>query len=120
MTLFTHLAYEDPYLPLAFYTNFSPIGPRDPDKGRNSMLYYDDEISSAVDDTSLELDDDARIEKVKAAQKLIMQKEGPMINIYSSVGFTGRRSWYKGIVRGRGSFGLFNGRAWIDTGMRRS
>jgi peptide/nickel transport system substrate-binding protein len=119
MTLFTHLAYEDPYLPLAFYTTFSPIGPKD-ERGRSNMAYYDQEISDAVNATSLELDQAPRIEKVKAAQKLIMRKEAPMINLYSSVDFTGRRSWYKGWITGRGSFGLFNGRAWIDTSMRGS
>lgn len=119
ITLFTHLAYEDPYLPLAFYTNFSPIGPRD-ERGRNNMLYFDQEISDAVNETALELDQAARVEKVAAAQKLIIQKEAPMINLYSSVSFTGRRSWYKGWIAGRGSFGLFNGRAWIDSSMRGS
>ena len=119
ITLFTHLEYEEPYLPLAFYTNFSPIGPKD-ERGRTNMAFYDQEISDAVDATSLEIDQDARIEKVQAAQKLIMQKEGPMINLYSSVNFTGRRSWFKGWISGRGNFGLFNGRAWIDTSMRGS
>jgi peptide/nickel transport system substrate-binding protein len=119
ITLFTHLPYEDPYLPLAFYTKSSPIGRRT-DQGRNNMAFYDQEITDAVDATSRELDDSARADKVKAAQRLIMKKEGPMINVYSSVDFTGRRSWYKGISTGRGSFGLFNGRAWIDTGMRGS
>lgn len=120
MTLFTHLAYEDPYLPLAFYTTFSPIGPRDDAKGRNSMLFYDQEIDDAVDASSLELELEPRIEKVKAAQRLIMQKEAPMINLYSSVSFTGRWNWLKDVVIGRGSFGLFSGRTWIDTGLRGS
>jgi peptide/nickel transport system substrate-binding protein len=119
MTLFTHLPYEDAYLPLAFYTTFSPIGPRN-EQGRNSMLYYDQEIDDAVDASSLELDLEPRIEKVKAAQKLIMAKEAPMINIYSSTSFTGRWNWLRGVVDGRGSFGLFNGRAWIDTNLRGS
>lgn len=119
MTLFTHLPYEDPYLPLAFYTTFSPIGPRN-EQGRNSMLYYDDAVDAAVDASSLELDLDARVEKVKAAQKLIMAKEGPMINIYSSVSFGARWHWYKGVVEGRGSFGLFNGKSWIDENLRGS
>jgi peptide/nickel transport system substrate-binding protein len=120
MTLFTHLAYEDPYLPLAFYTTFSPIGPRDEAKGRNSMLFYDQEIDDAVDASSLELDLDARIEKVQAAQRLIMRKESPMINLYSSVSFNARWHWLKGVVEGRGSFGLFNGRSWIDSALRGS
>ena len=119
MTLFTHLPYEDPYLPLAFYTTYSPIGPRNPE-GRNSMLYYDQEIDDAVDASSLELELEPRIQKVQDAQRLIMQKEAPMINLYASVGFTGRWHWLKGVVDGRGSFGLFNGRAWIDANLRGS
>ena len=119
MTLFTHLPYEDPYLPLAFYTTYSPIGPRNPE-GRNSMLYYDQEIDDAVDASSLELELEPRIQKVQDAQRLIMEKEAPMINLYSSVGFTGRWHWLKGVVDGRVSFGLFNGRAWIDANLRGS
>jgi peptide/nickel transport system substrate-binding protein len=119
MTLFTHLPYEDPYLPLAFYTSFSPIGPGDP-RGRNSMLYFDEEVDTAVNEASADLNLDTRIEKVKAAQKVIMEKEAPMINIYSSVSFTGRRNWLKNVVIGRGSYGLFNGKVWIDTAMRGS
>ncbi len=119
MTLFTHLPYEDPYLPLAFYTSFSPIGPNDP-RGRNSMLFFDTEIDDAVNAASAELDLDPQIEKVKQAQKLIMQKEGPMINLYSSVTFSARHKWLKGVVTGRGSFGLFNGRVWVDSSLRGS
>jgi peptide/nickel transport system substrate-binding protein len=118
MTLFTHLAYEDPYLPLAFHTTFSPIGPTDQPEGRNSMLFFDQEISDAVDASSLELELEPRRQKVEEAQRLIMQKESPMINIYSSVNFIGRHTWYKDWIEGRGSFGLFNGRAWIDSNMR--
>jgi len=120
MTLFTHLAYEDPYLPLAFYTSFSPIGPSDPAKGRNSMIFFDDDVDAAVNAASAELELEPRIEKVKAAQKVIMEKEGPMINLYASVNFTGRHNWLKGVITGRGSYGLFNGRTWIDTAMRGS
>ena len=118
MTFFTHLPYEDPYLPLAFFTTYSPIGPIDEQKGRNSMLFYDQEISDAVDAASLELELEPQIEKVKAAQRLIMQKEAPMINLYSPVGFGARWHWLKGVVEGRGSFGLFNGRSWIDSRLR--
>jgi ABC-type transport system substrate-binding protein len=118
MTLFTHLAYEDPYLPLAFYTNASPIGPVDDELGRNGMVYYDQDITDAVDATALELDLEPQIAKVQDAQRLIMDKEAPMINIYSGVSFGARWHWYKDLVEGRGSFGLFNGKAWIDSSLR--
>jgi peptide/nickel transport system substrate-binding protein len=120
MTVFTHLPYEDPYLPLAFFTNYSPIGPVDRPEGRNSMLYFDQEISDAVDESALEMDLDARIERVNEAQRLIMEKSAPMLNLYSSYSFTGRRHWYRGWITGRGSYGLFNGRAWIDSSLRGS
>jgi peptide/nickel transport system substrate-binding protein len=120
MTLFTHLPYEDAYLPLAFYTDTSPIGPQDPVRGRNNMGFFDDEVIAAADAAARELELEPRIEKVKEAQRVIIRKWGPMLNLYSSVSFGARWHWFKGVVTGRGSFGLFNGRAWIDTGLRGS
>lgn len=120
MTLFTHLPYEDPFLPLGFYTDSSPIGPLDAVKGRNNMGFFDDEIIAAADAAALELELEPRIEKVKEAQRLIIRKWGPMLNLYSGVSFGARWHWFKGVVTGRGSFGLFNGRSWIDTGLRGS
>ena len=84
----------------------------------NGMVYYDQDITDAVDATALELDLEPQIAKVQDAQRLIMEKEAPMINIYSGVSFGARWHWYKGLVEGRGSFGLFNGKAWIDSSLR--
>jgi ABC-type transport system substrate-binding protein len=120
LTLFTQLPYEDPYLPLGFYTNQAPIGPLDDPRGRNNMGFFDDEVIAAADAAALELDVDARIEKVREAQRLIIRKWGPMLNLYSSVDFTARWNWYKGWTTGQGSYSLFNGRAWIDTALRGS
>jgi peptide/nickel transport system substrate-binding protein len=120
MTLFTHLAYEDPYIPTSWYTTFAPIGLREEDGRRNGMAYYDQEISDAVDATALELDLEPRANAVKDVQRLIMEKEPPAINMYSGVSFGARWHWYKDLVEGRGSFGLFNGRAWIDSSLRDS
>ena len=120
MTTFTHLPYEDPYLPLGFYTNSSPIGPLDPVKGRNNMGFFDDDISAAADAAARELELAPRIEKVREAQRLIIRKWGPMLNLFSEVSFSARWHWLKGTVSGRGSFALFNGRSWIDTRLRGS
>ncbi|MBI4570535.1 MAG: ABC transporter substrate-binding protein [Chloroflexi bacterium] len=120
MTLFTQLPYEDPYLPLGFYTNQAPIGPQDDPRGRNNMGFFDDEVIAAADAAARELDLDARVEKVREAQRLIIRKWGPMLNLYSSVDFSARWNWYKGWTTGQGSYSLFNGRAWIDTALRGS
>jgi peptide/nickel transport system substrate-binding protein len=120
MTLFTHLPYEDPYLPLAFYTNQSPIGPIDDPRGRNNMGFFDDEVIAAAEAAAAELEFEPRRQLVDTAQRLIMAKAGPMLNLYSSVDFGARWHWMKGVVTGRGSYGLFNGRVWIDTALRGS
>ena len=117
MTSYTQLPYDDPSFPLVFFTSHSALGVDEP-RGRNNMDFFDDEITAAADAVDAELDGELRTELVKDAIRLIMEKEAPMINLFSAVSFTGRRHWYKGWVTGRGSFGAFNGRNWIDTNIR--
>ena len=107
MTAFQHLPYEDPDLPLRFY--LGGAGDR-----KNFMGYQDAEVDAAVLAAAGELDETARIEKVKAAQKVIMKKSAPMLNLFSEIGYGGRYSYVKGSVTGRGSFGLFNRTNWLD------
>ena len=107
MTAFQHLPYEDPDLPLRFY--LSGEGDR-----KNFMGYQDAEVDAVVLAAASELDETARIEKVKAAQKVIMKKSSPMLNLFSEIGYGGRYSYVKGSVTGRGSFGLFNRTNWLD------
>ncbi len=107
MTCFQHLAYEDPDLPLRFYLGAE--GDR-----KNFMGYKDAEVDAAVLAAAKELDETARIEKVKAAQKVIMKKYAPMLNIFSEIGYGGRYAYVKGSISGRGSYGLFNRTNWLD------
>jgi len=107
MTCFQHLPYEDPDLPLRFYLGAE--GDR-----KNFMGYKDAEVDAAVLAAAQELDEKARIEKVKAAQKVIMKKYSPMLNIFSEIGYGGRYSYVKGSISGRGSYGLFNRTSWLD------
>lgn len=102
MTAFTHLPYEDPSLPLSFY--------REP----NFMGYTNDEVEAAFQAAAQELDEERRIDLTKEAQRVIIRNWGPMFNLHSPVSFGARWSYYKGVVEGRGSFGLFNSRAWLD------
>ncbi|HZP56451.1 MAG TPA: ABC transporter substrate-binding protein [Dehalococcoidia bacterium] len=108
LTCFQHLPYEDPDLPLRFY-----LGPGD---GRtdNFMRYQDDTVDAAILAAAKELDEDARIEKTKEAQRAVMRAYAPMFNIFSQISFGGSYSYVKGQITGRGSYGLFNRTTWLD------
>jgi ABC-type transport system substrate-binding protein len=107
ITAFLHLPYEDPDLPLRFYLGAE--GDR-----KNFMDYKDAEVDAAVLAAAQELDETARIEKVKQAQKVIMKKSAPMFNIFSEIGYGARYAYVKGAITGRGSYGLFNRTTWLD------
>jgi peptide/nickel transport system substrate-binding protein len=115
MTAFQHLPYEDVDLPLRFYMG------ADTSTGRpaNFMDYQDADVDSAVLAAAQELDEDARVEKVLEAQRVIMDKASPMFNILSAINFAGRYSYVKGGITGRGSYGLFNRTTWLDDEQRR-
>ena len=107
MTCFQHLAYEDPDLPLRLY--LSGEGDR-----KNFMGYKDAEVDAAVLAAAKELDEHARIQKVKDAQKVIIKKYAPMFNLHSQIGYGARYDYVKGSISGRGSYGLFNRTSWLD------
>ncbi len=121
MTSYTQLPYDDPHYPMSFYTYRPPLdGTGDP-RGRNNMAFFDDEITAAVEDAESTLEHELVIEKVKDVVRLIMEKQGPMINLYAPRGYTARWHWYKGHwPYGRGTYAAFNGKVWIDTKLRGS
>ena len=43
-----------------------------------------------------------------------MKKYAPMLNMYSEIGYGGRRSYVKGGISGRGSYGAFNRTTFLD------
>jgi ABC-type transport system substrate-binding protein len=102
MTSFTHLAYEDPSLPLSFY-----VPP-------NFMGYDDPDVTEAFNAAAGELDEEARIEATRNAQRVLIEKMSPMLNLYSAITYDARWDYFKGAIDGRGSFGLFNSGAWLD------
>ena len=108
MTSFTHLPYEDPYLPMSFFLGSNTSNQPNP------MGYADPEVDAAILGAASELDEEARVQKTKDVQSLLIQKWAPMLNFYSAKTFTTRWDYYKGWVSGRGSFGLFNSRNWLD------
>ena len=107
MMPFTHLAYEDPYLPMSFFLGSNTSNQPNP------MGYADAEVDEAILGAASELDEEARIQKTKDVQSLLIRKWAPMLNFYSARTLTTRWDYYKGVVSGRGSFGLFNSRAWL-------
>ncbi|MBI5287452.1 MAG: ABC transporter substrate-binding protein [Chloroflexi bacterium] len=115
MTCFQHLPYEDVDLPLRFYMG------ADTSSGRpaNFMDYQDADVDAAVLAAAQELDEEARVEKVLEAQRVIMRKSAPMFNVLSAINFGGRYDYVKGSVTGRGSYGLFNRTTWLDDDTRR-
>ena len=102
MTAFFHLPYEDPSLPLSFYA------------APNQMGYEDAEVEAAFLAVAAETDQEAQIEATKEAQRILIRKWAPMLNFYSPITHGARWSYLKGVVDGRGSFGTFNSRAWLD------
>jgi ABC-type transport system substrate-binding protein len=112
MTCFQHLPYEDPDLPLRFY--LGPEGDR-----TNFMRYKEQVVDDAILAAAQELDEEARVEKVNEAQRVIMKQYAPMFNTHSNINFGGRWSYVKGSISGRGSYGLFNRTTWLDDEQRR-
>jgi peptide/nickel transport system substrate-binding protein len=106
MTCFQHLPYEDPDLPLRFYMTGTGI--------TNFMNYDEPKVTEAVLAAAGELDEEERVKKVQDAQRLIMSEYSPMLNMFSFINFSGRYSYVKGSVTGRGSYGLFNRTTWLD------
>jgi peptide/nickel transport system substrate-binding protein len=121
MTVYLQLGYDDPHYPMIFYTTRSALGGYSDPRGRNNMAFFDDEITAAVDDAEATMDSELLIEKVKAVVRLIIEKEAPMINLYAPRYYGARWHWWKGHgPPGRGTYGGFDGRTWIDTRLRGS
>ena len=118
MTSYTQLPYDDPHFPMSFYTTKSPLGDAEDPRGRNNMAYFNEELTAAIDDSEMELDEETRVEKIKNVVQMMIDDEAPMINLYSSISYGARQIWYKGTLpASRGAFAGFNGRSWIDTNL---
>ncbi len=107
MTCFDHLPYEDPDLPLRFFVGGATFG-------SNFMGYDDPKVDQAILAAAQELDENARIQKVMEAQRVVINAWSPMLNIYSPIGYGGRYAYVKGTINRRGSYGLFNRTTWLD------
>ncbi len=119
MTAYTQLPYDDPHFPMSFYTTHSPLGDIEDPRGRNNMAYFNEELTTAIDDSEQELDEEVRVDKIKDVVRMMMADEAPMINLYSSISYGARQAWYKDVwPSSRGAYAGFNGQRWIDTNLR--
>ena len=107
LVVFPTLAYDEPspyFLPL-----LKNIGGRE-----NWSRFFDDELDSRIAQSRTILDDEARFEEMKEIQRLAWEKGSPLIPTFVAKSFTAYWWYVKGRVTGRGSYGLFNGRLYID------
>jgi ABC-type transport system substrate-binding protein len=107
LTCFTHLAYEDPDLPLRFYLSSTA-------DINNFMDYTNEDVDAAILAAAQELDEERRVELTKEAQRVIIDDYAPMLNLYSPISYGGRYAYVKESIDGRGSYALFNSRIWLD------
>ncbi len=79
-TIFTHNPYETPKIPLTMYH-------RDGFGGGSWWQYDNPDVTAAIDAQMQEMDPEARREKVREAQFLILDDWAPMINLYSPMAY---------------------------------
>jgi peptide/nickel transport system substrate-binding protein len=80
----------------------------------NIAGWSDTEVDAAYDDISVTMDLNQRREKVQAFQRLIMQKQPPIIWPFSRFGYVQYRDYVKGIIPGAGDAANYNFRIWLD------
>jgi ABC-type transport system substrate-binding protein len=107
LTCWTHLGWEDPDLPLRFYLSSTA-------DLNNFMDYKNEDVDAAVLAAAEELDEERRVELTKEAQRVIIDDYAPMLNLYSPISYGAYHTYVKELVIGRGSYGLFNSKVWLD------
>jgi peptide/nickel transport system substrate-binding protein len=80
----------------------------------NISGWSDPEVDAAYEDINVTLDVAQRKEKVQAFQRMIMQKQPPIIYLYSPYSYVQIRDSVKGIIPGAGDASSYNFRIWLD------
>jgi peptide/nickel transport system substrate-binding protein len=107
-TVAANLAYENPATPLNFFHSNGVQG------DGNWHGFSDPEVDAAIDEMHRTLDLDERAELCREAQRLILSKDPPMLNVYTGYGYNGRWNYVKGTRPGMGSLGIINKDFWLD------
>jgi len=107
-TVALNLPYESPSYPLNFFHSDGVVG------DGNWHGFSDPEVDAAIDEMDRTLGLDKRAGLAREAQRVIISKDPPMLNVYSGYGYGARWDYVKGTESGRRSLGLFNGDLWLD------
>ncbi len=103
------LAYDDPSSYIGAYAK--QIGGRP-----NWAAFADDELDALVTKQKTILDDKERRAAVQELQKKAYEKAAPFIPMFIPISNEAYWAYVKGRVVGRGSYGLFSGKTYIDKG----
>jgi ABC-type transport system substrate-binding protein len=103
------LAYDDPSSYIGAYAKLTGGRP-------NWAGYMDDELDGMVQAQKKILDDAQRRTAVQNLQKRAYEKAAPFIPTFIAVSNDATWNYVKGRVVGRGSYGLFNGKVYVDKG----
>ncbi len=104
---FTSLSYDDPTSYIAVYTKLYGGRP-------NWAGWQNDELDAAVNAQKAILDDRERLKAVQEIQRKAWKAGAPFIPTFVAVGSGASWGFVKGRVTGRGSYGAFNGKLYID------
>jgi len=107
LIVFPTLAYDEPTPYLLPYQK--DIGGRP-----NWARFFDDELDQMIARARTIMDDEQRFEALKEVQRKAIEKVAPLFPVYVPRSFAAYWYWVKGRITGRGSYGLFNGRVYID------
>lgn len=107
LMLYPTLALEEPMTYMVMYEK--EIGGR-PNWGN----FIDDDLDGMIRKLNQELDDEKRFALIKDLQRKAIEKAAPVFPIFVQVAYTATWGYVQGRVTGRGSYGLFNGQAWLD------
>lgn len=107
-TVALNLPYESPSTPLNFFHSDGVQG------DGNWHGFSDADIDAALNAMDRELDLEARAELVKEAQRVVISKDPPMLNVLSGYEYVGRWDYVKGTKPEMRSLALFNRDFWLD------
>jgi peptide/nickel transport system substrate-binding protein len=110
-TSFTHLRYMPDYIPLMSHHSHGYTGT---DAG---YLGVDDpEVDSMLESVKEAPNEDERISRAQAVQRIILKRHGPTLTLFQPYGYWAAYDYIKGYEPTAYGFGLFKYDYWIDKG----
>jgi peptide/nickel transport system substrate-binding protein len=107
-TVAPNLPYESPSPALHFFHSNGVLG------DGNWHGFSDTEVDAAIDQADRTLDLDKRADLVREAQRVIISKDPPMLQTFSSYDYNSRWDYVKGYDPAMRSLALFSKDFWLD------